>query len=152
MATGTRLSISVRGVKAVAGRFARLAPETRARIALTLKAAGDSILRNSRPYVPFENGHLYRSGSVAEPVFVSFNGPISVEISYGQTGPSREYALAVHEHISRFSPPTWLKAEAVGGGVNFHMPGTGPKYLEIPFKEEAARIVSRFANARVLPR
>jgi hypothetical protein len=55
---------------------------------------------------------------------------ISVTMGYG--GPSDAYALAAHEHLSEFSPPSWRSAEADGNGVTFHPEGRGPKYLEIP--------------------
>jgi hypothetical protein len=54
---------------------------------------------------------------------------VRVRLVYG--GPAAAYALPVHEHPSRSSPPSWR-----GGGVTFHPAGRGPKYLERPLFEE----------------
>lgn len=51
-----------------------------------------------------------------------------VEVSVVAGGPSAPYAIAVHEHLSEHSPPTWQKAEENGDGVHFQV--GGPKYLE----------------------
>jgi hypothetical protein len=54
------------------------------------------------------------------------DGRITCRVVAG--GPAAPYAIAVHEHLSDYSPPTWRKAEESGRGVHFQV--GGPKYLE----------------------
>ena len=55
-----------------------------------------------------------------------------VTATIGAGGPAAPYALAIHEHLSSHSPPSWRK-----GAVNFSPGGTGPKYIENPINERA---------------
>jgi len=55
---------------------------------------------------------------------------ITVAITAG--GPATPYAIAVHEHLSESSPPSWKKAEASGKGIHWNAAGTGPKFIEKP--------------------
>ena len=63
-----------------------------------------------------------------------------------------DYAQAVHEHLSGFSPPSWQKAESSGEGVQFNV--GGPKFLEnavrkaLPGLDErvASRVASRMSR------
>jgi hypothetical protein len=45
-------------------------------------------------------------------------------------GASDDYAQAVHEHLSEYSPPSWVAAEEAGRGIRWNVPDTGPKFLE----------------------
>lgn len=88
-------------------------------------------------YVPVEEvgpaggikGLLRASGTVEKPI-IHGDGSVSCRMFFG--GAASAYALAVHEHLSEYSPPSWQKAEASGRGVHFHPDGHGPKYLERP--------------------
>jgi hypothetical protein len=55
-------------------------------------------------------------------------------------GPAAPYAVAVHEHLSESSPRSWKKAEASGHGVHWRTPGTGPKYMENPIREDLPKL------------
>lgn len=92
-------------------------------------------------YVPVDNGPLRASGMVMEPVIEGRN--ISVTMGFG--GAAEAYALAVHEHLSDYSPPSWKKAEASGRGVHFSPAGHGPKYLERPVIAHANELVETIA-------
>lgn len=74
-------------------------------------------------YVPVDLGPLQSSGKVHPPTY--FGRTVSVELSYGDAAAA--YALAIHEHPSKHSPPSWQ-----GVSVKFSPSGTGPKYLEKP--------------------
>lgn len=74
-------------------------------------------------YVPVDLGPLKASGKVHPPKYAGRS--CTVELSYGDA--SMAYALAVHEHPSKYSPPSWQ-----GVQVKFSPSGTGPKYLERP--------------------
>jgi hypothetical protein len=73
-------------------------------------------------YVPVDDGNLKAEIKVFGPERKGTE--ISVSIAAG-TGVSRSYALAVHEHPSRYDPPSWK-----GTDVVFSPEGRGPKYIE----------------------
>lgn len=86
-------------------------------------------------------GTLRASGHVQDPEYLGTN--ISVTLGFG--GAASDYAVAVHEHLSEHSPPSWRGKE----DLDWTIPGTGPKFLEGPLKESkpfmAARIAKRIA-------
>ena len=94
------------------------------RVAGALFRRGQAIMADSKErYVPVDLGTLKSSGHVSLPYYVGRK--VTVELSYG--GAAAAYALAVHEHPSKHSPPSWQGAQ-----VTFSPSGTGPKYLERP--------------------
>lgn len=86
-------------------------------------------------------GNLRASGQVTEPEIK--NGSISCIISFGN-GPSADYAVAVHEHLSPHSPPSWIGIEPED--INWNVPGTGPKFLESTILESRAYMAARVAK------
>lgn len=92
------------------------------------------------------SGQLRASGTVDRPV-VDADGSVMVRMYFG--GPAAAYALAVHEHLSEYSPPSWKKAEESGHGINWTQPGTGPKYLERPLLKHSGELP--VAAAKALP-
>lgn len=50
-------------------------------------------------------------------------------------------ALAIHEHPSPHSPPSWE-----GVNVEFHPSGRGPKYIEEPLNEAIGGMAERMAS------
>ena len=98
------------------------------------KRAQGVMTRSKREFVPVaekQGGVLRASGHVQSPEI--HGRDISVTLSFG--GAADAYAIAVHEHLSEHSPPSWQKAEESGDGVQFHPGGAGPKFLEIPLME-----------------
>lgn len=87
------------------------------------RRAEDIMTVSKERHVPVDLSALKNSGTVHLPVVVG--NSVSVELSYG--GPSVKYALAVHEHPSKHSPPSWQ-----GKQITFSPAGHGPKYLERP--------------------
>jgi hypothetical protein len=82
---------------------------------------------------------------------VSIPNALRVELVFG--GVTAAYAVAVHEHLSQFSPPSWVAAEGAGNRVQFHPSGRGPKYLERPMNEEVpylARDLGRLIGLETL--
>jgi hypothetical protein len=93
-------------------------------VGAALYRAGQRIMADSKEhYVPVDLGPLKNSGKVAPPNYAGRG--VSVELSFGDAAAA--YALAVHEHPSKHSPPSWQ-----GVHVTFSPSGTGPKYLERP--------------------
>lgn len=83
-------------------------------------------------------GTLRESGHVQDPVRDGRN--ISVTLAFG--GAAKDYALAVHEHLSEHSPPSWRHKE----DIDWTVPGTGPKFLEGPLKESKPYMAARIAK------
>lgn len=57
-------------------------------------------------------------------------------IIIGAGGNAAPYATAVHEHLSRHSPPSWKNKPVLNWNVN----GTGPKFLENPIRERMPKL------------
>lgn len=93
-------------------------------VGAALYRQAQKIMANSKErYVPVDLGTLKSSGKVHPPQYVGRS--VSVELSYGDAASA--YALAIHEHPSKHSPPSWQ-----GVQVKFSPSGTGVKYLERP--------------------
>lgn len=88
-------------------------------------------------YVPVDLGTLKSSGKVAPPTYLGRT--VTVELSYGDAAAA--YALAIHEHPSKYSPPSWQ-----GTQVTFSPSGTGPKYLERPLMAALPRLPQELAR------
>lgn len=93
------------------------------------------------PVAPVDGGTLRASGMVHDPVREGNN--ISVLLSFG--GAAQEYAIAVHEHLSEHSPPSWIIAEE-NGGIEWNAAGTGPKFLEGPLNESRPYMAARIGK------
>jgi len=99
-----------------------------------LKEEAEAIMTTSKQkFVPVAlvgGGTLRDSGFVEDPV--TRGSKISVTLGYG--GFAKAYALAIHEHPSKSSPPTWKGKE-----LNFNVGGV--KYLERPMDLAAPRVI-----------
>ena len=98
--------------------------------------AGD-IMDESEKIVPLAPGGGTLKGSQFTERPVTRGGKVMVEMGYG--GAAAAYALAVHEHPSKHSPPSWFAAgpaapggSAPSGVIHWSRPGSGPKFLERP--------------------
>lgn len=110
---------------------------------------GEYVMTDSkRNYVPVDLGVLRSSGFVNPPV--RSGKEVSVTIGFG--GAASAYALAVHEHPSTHSPPSWQgKSVADILSVSNRTPwsvdsGRGPKYLERPLRKAVAGMPQRIAQ------
>jgi hypothetical protein len=101
-------------------------------------------MKESMRRTPVDTGALRASHETLPPVISGRD--ISVTIQVG--GPAVRYAIAVHEHLSEHSPPSWIAA----GDVEFHV--GGPKFLESTILESkpfmAARIAKRIELERLI--
>jgi hypothetical protein len=101
---------------------------------------GEYIMSDSKKnYVPVDLGALKTSGHVNSPDKDGDN--IRVDMVYG--GPAAAYAIAVHEHPSEHSPPSWE-----GKVIEFSPKDGkhGAKYLERPFNEAQKGMQQRLAT------
>lgn len=117
--------------KSYLSRYAKEEPK-KLRAAMYRVAETKIMKRAKDEFVPVGDGDLRSSGRT-EIKGSGFSGVVT--LSFG--GPGASHALAVHEHISEHSPPSWVKAEESGNPVVFSPSGRGPKFLERPFNEEA---------------
>lgn len=99
-----------------------------------LRIMGDSL----EHYAPQDEGDLIKSSFIDEPI--KENGEINIRFGYGK-GKAEEYAVALHEHPSESSPPTWE-----GKNLTFTKSGTGPKYLERPLMKAIDGLAERLAK------
>jgi hypothetical protein len=77
------------------------------------------------------------------------DGAVTVSVSAG--GPAIDYAVAVHEHLSEHSPPSWRAAGQ--DGIHWNAEGTGPKFMEGPqleVRDSLAEHVGRRMDANAL--
>lgn len=104
-----------------------------------LKNECNRIMTDSKEnYAPEDRGDLISEGVVSEPI----KGDNGIEISMSYGGPkSKDYAVPLHEHPSRSSPPTWN-----GKQLEFTKAGTGEKYLERPLMKAIDGMIERLAE------
>jgi len=91
------------------------------------------------PVAP-DGGTLRASGIVLPPEHEGKR--ISVTMSFGGGG-AEAYALAVHEHLSEFSPPSWQPPTI----VQWNAAGTGPKFLESVMLEALPHMGDRISES-----
>ncbi len=89
----------------------------------------EEIMTDSKEIVPVDKGILMNSGYVPAPVVQG--SLITVELGYG--GAAAPYAATVHEMMD--------------GHVHWTRPGSGPKYLETPFKAKQGLLPERVADS-----
>jgi hypothetical protein len=109
------------------------------KVAAALYVEANVILTESKRRVPVDDGTLRASGRVD---LERDGNRTKAIISYG--GAANDYAIAVHEHLSSHSPPSWVAAGQ--GGINWSVPGTGPKYLEGPLNEALPDLLERLGK------
>ena len=109
--------------------LAKYADQKQVALAVTrgMRTWGEDTKRLSMGRVPVDTGAL-RGTVFAQTERKGDRATVTI----GAGGPAAPYALAIHEHLSKHSPPSWRK-----GAVNFSPAGTGPKYIENPINERA---------------
>ena len=86
------------------------------------------LFRSKNEFVPVDKGRLRDSGRI------DMSGSNQFQ-SQGRIIYDGPYAIPIHE-LPNYNPPTWT-----GTNVNFRV--GGPKYIEIPLREEANSAASR---------
>ncbi len=126
----------MKGVEEMIGTLRRVADQFPDKVGAALYQIAQQILTEAKRRCPVaaDGGVLRASGMVSKPV--RSGRSISVTISFG--GAAMAYAIAVHEHLSAHSPPSWITAERLGHGIHWTTPGTGPKFLESVINEYMA--------------
>lgn len=137
-------SVRMLGAEKMVQTLRQIADRFPDRVAAALYTEAQIELTEAKRRTPVapDGGTLRASGMVHPPVRRGRN--ISVMLSFG--GAAMDYALAVHEHLSEHSPPSWIAAEASGYGIHWNVPGTGPKFLESTLNESRPYIAARVAR------
>lgn len=152
VATGPA-SFELHGEEEMARKLSDLAQKAPLKMSAALYHEANVIMTESKAkFVPVDTGNLRSSGKVDQP---SWKGDtLSITLHYGDA--SAPYALAIHEHPSAASPPSW-EGKPIEGiyGVRTGAPwtiegeGKGPKYLERPIrsaeKDLLDKIIKRMA-------
>lgn len=127
-------NVKITGDKKMIAKLNKLAARAPIGAAAALLQEAESIMNESREsFVPIDQNILRASGQVEKPKIFPFGA--SVTMGYG--GAAEAYALAIHEHPSPASPPSWA------AGVNFKR--GGPKYLEKPVRNAVPGMAIRLA-------
>jgi hypothetical protein len=118
--------LTVVGVDELNRRLARIAKKAPKRAGKALLSQANLIMGDSKEnYVPVDDGPLKSSGDVELPVIVP-GETVFVRLVYG--GTTAPYALAIHEHLSAASPPSWQNV----GRLKFQLGHAVHKFLEKP--------------------
>lgn len=136
------MKFELRGVEKMLREIDKAAAQVKRAAMSAIYLESQLAMTESKKRCPAATGVLRASGKVDKPVMEGKN--IYCEMSYG--GAASAYAIAVHEHLSVHSPPSWKQAESFGGGVQWHTPGTGPKYLESVINELKPDMRARLAR------
>ena len=133
------MNAPLKGKAEMQRRLERMGERMPNQVERALYLEAELIMTDSKQrYVPVDLGTLRSSGHVQRPVR---NGrEISVSMVYG--GPAAAYALAIHEHPSDASPPSWRGKPT----LDFSVPGTGTKYLERPMNAALNGMAERIAR------
>jgi len=148
----------IKGAREMRERLKKIAVNYPKQISAALYVEAQIIMTEAKRRCPVapDGGTLRASGFVHKPEYggQTIIGPMektapsrgswSVTMSFG--GAADAYALAVHEHLSEHSPPSWVVAELSGRGINWNAAGTGPKFLERPINDAAPRMAERIGN------
>lgn len=105
-----------------------------------VKSEAQSIANRAKTeFVPVDEGNLRDSIHVETLDTNSNMDIISASIIAG--GDKAPYAVAVHEHPSDHSPPSWKNTT-----VTFHPAGHGPKFIERPLRDAEKGMGDRIAE------
>ncbi len=130
------MSFQLIGVEAMRRRLGQIGQGFDKAVEKALREEAEEIMRQSKnKFVPIDVGTLKGSGFVND--VVRKGKDISVVLGFG--GDAEAYALAVHEHPSGASPPSWGDKP-----VNFKR--GGPKYLSKPMDEAVPGMDDRIAK------
>lgn len=127
------MKLTVKGIDTVNRNLLQLARQMPVVAAQSLNGVAEETMTDAKRRTPVETGTLKRSGKVHKHATPR---RLVAELSFGT-----EYAIAVHEHPSKHSPPTWK-----GKVINWSQSGTGPKFLENAIKFTALWFEERIAN------
>lgn len=140
---------TLRGVADLKRNLVDISRSTRENLSTAAMEEAESIAERSRnEFVPIDTGNLASTIKVVKgdlsqgrSELGQFTSGAVVEVKIIAGDDTTPQALAIHEHPSQYSPPSW---ESVN--VQFQPSGRGPKYLERPFNEAISGMVERVGS------
>lgn len=134
-------SFELRGTKAMKRKIERIAEQFPNRVERALRVEAELVMtRSKKDLVPVDLGPLRSSGHVKD--VERRDKELSVTLAFGDA--AAPYAIAVHEHPSAFSPPSW-EGKAISDIGKWSEDGRGPKYLERAINEAIPGMARRIA-------
>jgi hypothetical protein len=136
-----RTEFDLKGVEEMQRQLRFLAEQFPDKVGKGLRLEAEQIMTKSKQsHVPVDLGTLRASGHVNKPE--QKGKDIQVVMVYGNA--ATPYALAVHEHPSSSSPPSWK-----GVPVTFSPKDRGPKYLERPLQDAIPGMAIRIGKKMI---
>jgi hypothetical protein len=122
------MGFRIEGLDALQARLKK-SPKTATRqLARGLSVEAETIMTAAKRLTPVApDGGTLRSSGHVKPAVIKRKSA-SVVLGFG--GAASDYAEAVHEFPSKFSPPSWQGKSS----LNWNAAGTGAKFLEKPVK------------------
>ncbi len=138
---------TLRGVTNLERRIKEIDRSTRENLSQTALEEAEAIAERSRTeFVPIDSGNLASTIKVISGEVVQgrsslgqFTEGSAIEVRVIAGDDSTPQALAIHEHPSPHSPPSWE-------GVDVKFNHGGPKYLEQPLNESIGGMVERMSG------
>lgn len=145
-----RTTFKLAGTKKMQAKLEALSRRYPNKMKAAVRLEAEIIMTDSkRNFVPVDLGILRSSGRVGK---AHYRGRQGVRVGLRFGGAAAPYAIAVHEHPSDFSPPSW-EGKSVGDiigtrtGEPWSREGRGAKYLERPIRNATPGLARRLAQS-----
>lgn len=143
------MEFSLRGVADLKRNLVDISRSTRENLSTAALSEAELIAERSRnEFVPIDKGDLASTIKVVKgdlsqgrSELGQFTSGSAIEVNIIAGDETTPQALAIHEHPSPHSPPSWE-----GVDVKFNPSGHGPKYLERPLNEAIGGMVERVSG------
>lgn len=140
---------TLRGVADLKHKLTDISRKSRENLSLAALEEAESIAERSRnEYVPIDTGNLAStikviSGELAQGrnELGQYTSGSAIEVRVIAGDDTTPQALAIHEHPSQSSPPSWE-----GVDVQFQPSGRGSKFLELPLNESIGGMAERVGD------
>lgn len=137
---------TLRGVADLRRNLTDISRQSKENLSTAALEEAESIAERSRnEFVPIESGNLASTIQVVSGQLLQgrndlgqFTSGSAIEVRVIAGDDTTPQALAIHEHPSEHSPPSWE-----GVNVKFQPSGRGPKYVEIPLNEAIGGMAER---------
>lgn len=146
---------TLRGVDTLTQRLTSISSSTRKALSQATLDEAESIVDRARSLVPVRTGALRDTIRVVTNASGlqqgrddggRFTSGADIVVAVAAGDDSTPQAVAIHEHPSPHSPPSWS-----GVDVHFNPSGTGAKYLERPLLDSIVGMAER-VGAKVGPK
>lgn len=142
-------TFTLRGVADLQRKISEISRESKENLSTATLEEAEMIAERSRnEFVPIDTGNLAStikvvSGDLSQGrnELGQYTSGSAVEVRIIAGDETTPQALAIHEHPSQFSPPSWE-----GVDVTFQPSGRGEKYLERPLNEAIGGMAERVGS------